>query len=164
MNKSTKKEIEKLTYHLIKLAKKSCWNNFSDSIYYIFSEIINDEKNCYEKQLVRRKVNVKKKTLTLNETSEKLENLYSNLYDVNFCLYKATKNKTIIEIQYFLKSSLDKDYFEKVKDRPPMLHCKIATPIYLKSENEKFDVNWELGGLRYKWNIFWHKKKLKNKS
>lgn len=36
-----------------------------------------------------------------------------------------------------------------------MLHCKISIPPYVKKDKiKKFDINWELGGLRYKWNMF----------
>jgi hypothetical protein len=35
-----------------------------------------------------------------------------------------------------------------------MLHCKVGLPHYRKNDNEKFDVNWELGGIRHEWNIF----------
>ena len=82
--------------------------------------------------------------------------LYDDLYDVNLYIYKALKDKTIIDIRYFLKSSLDKDYLEKVKDKKPMLHCKIVQPPYIHYKSkEKFDVNWDLGGMRYYWNLFW---------
>ena len=35
-----------------------------------------------------------------------------------------------------------------------MLHMKIGIPIYVNNKTEKYDVNWELGGIRYKWNNF----------
>ena len=36
-----------------------------------------------------------------------------------------------------------------------------TTPTFLENENEKYDVNWELGGMRYKWNLFLSKLKFK---
>ncbi len=163
MNDSTKIDIQNLSDKLIELAQNSCWNDFSNSYSYILSEIINDEKNFFKKRIEREKLNSKKRPLSLKQAREELDKLYLNLYDVNFYVYKATKNKTIIEIQYYLKSSLDKDYYEKVKENEPMLHCKVATPFYLRKKDDKFDINWELLGLRYNWNIFLHRLRNRNR-
>lgn len=43
--------------------------------------------------------------MTQAEVSAELFELYSNLYDVNFYVYGARKLETIVEIQYFLKTS-----------------------------------------------------------
>lgn len=162
MNDSAKIDIEGLTKKLIELSKRLCWNDLSNSCTNILSEITNTEKNFNENRIGRKRTNAKNKPLGLKQVSKELEKLYSNLYDVNLYVYRATKAKTIIEIQYFLKSSLEKDYFEKIKDNSPMFHCKVSTPIYLKTKDKKFDVNWELGGLRFKWNMFWYKRRVKS--
>jgi len=74
------------------------------------------------------------------------------------------KNKTIIDIRYFLKSKLEIDYQPNVKEQEPMLHCKICVPPYLNNKEEKYDVNWELGGIRYNWKMFlWRSKYRLNK-
>ena len=49
-------------------------------------------------------------------------------------------------------------YRSKIKDNDPMLHCKIGIPPYRKDESDKYDVNWELGGFRHRWNMFWWRK------
>ena len=163
MSDSAKFDIQDLSDKLIELARNSCWNNFSNSYAYIFSEIVNDDKNFFEKRIERKKLNSKKKPLGLEQARAELDKIYPNLYDVNFYVYNATKSKTIIEIQYYPKSSLGLEYFEKVKDKEPMLHCKVSTPFYLKNENDKFDVNWELLGARYKWNVLLHRLRIRNR-
>jgi len=163
MNNSSKIDIQDLSDKLIELAQNSCWNDFSKSYAYIFSEIVNDDKDFVVKRIWRKKSNAKKRLLSLDQAREEIDKLYYNLYDVNFYVYKATKSRTIIEVQYYSKSSLDKEYYEKVKDNVPMLHCKVPAPFYLKNENDKFDVNWELLGLRYKWNAFLHRFRIRNR-
>ena len=69
-------------------------------------------------------------------------------------IYKSKKESTIIEIQYYPKSLLESEFYETVKNNNPMLHCKVGIPNYRKNDREKFDVNWELGGIRHEWNIF----------
>ena|SRR5690554_270424 len=161
MSDRAKIDIKELSDKLIELVRNSCWNDFSNSYAYIISEIVNDDKNFFEKRIERKKQNSKKRLLNIEQAREEIDKIYENLYDVNFYVYKATKNKTIIEIQYYPKSSLDKDYFEKVKENEPMLHCKVSIPIYLQNDKEKFDVNWELGGIRYKWNMLLYKNRVK---
>nr|WP_321411257.1 hypothetical protein [uncultured Carboxylicivirga sp.] len=161
MSDRAKINIKELSDKLIELVRNSCWNDFSNSYAYIISEIVNDDKNFFEKRIERKKQNSKKSLLNIEQAREEIDKIYENLYDVNFYVYKATKNKTIIEIQYYPKSSLDKDYFKKVKENEPMLHCKVSIPIYLQNDKEKFDVNWELGGIRYKWNMLLYKNRVK---
>lgn len=163
MNDSTKIDIQDLSDKLIELARNSCWNDFSNSYAYIISEIVKDDKDFFEKRIERKKRNSKKRLLSIEQAREELDTIYQNLYDVNFFVFKAIKSKTIIEIQYYPKSSLAKDYYEKVKDNEPMLHCKVSTPFYLKREGDKFDVNWELLGLRYNWNVFLHRLRIKKR-
>lgn len=57
-------------------------------------------------------------------------------------VFESKKEKTIIEIEYFRKSSFDINYFEKIKNNKPMFHAKILTP-YDRKEEEKFDINWK---------------------
>ncbi len=57
------------------------------------------------------------------------------------------EKETIIEVEYFRKSSFDIGYYDKIKDTSPSFHSKVAFPIYSKSEGDKFDVNWQHGGL-----------------
>ena len=74
-------------------------------------------------------------------------------------IYKSEKENTIIEIQYFPKSSLESDFYETIKYNEPMLHCKIGIPPYVNNKSEKCDVNWELGGMRHELNLFWWRMK-----
>ena len=132
------------------MAKNSCWNKISDNASYIISEIKNDVPNRTE----RKKANDKKKPKPLEKITTELKAFYENLYDINLYIFKSEKESTIIEIQYYPKSSLESDFYETVKSNEPMLHCKIGLPHYRKNDTEKFDVNWELGGIRHEWNNF----------
>ena len=72
-------------------------------------------------------------------------NLYDDLFDINLHIYKTTSELTIVEVRYYLKSSIDEEYRQEVLHNPPMLHCKIAFPSWFSAEEkEKFDINWEL--------------------
>lgn len=49
---------------------------------------------------------------------------------------------------------MEPDYYDKIKDNPPMFHKKIRRPRYAM-EGHKFDVNWQYGGgIRHYWNNF----------
>jgi len=142
--------LKEATSTLLGMAKNSCWNKISDNTSYIISET----KNDLLKRTERKKINNKKKTKSLEQIKVELKDIYENLYDINLYIYKSKKDTTIIEIQYYPKSSLEPDFYENVKENEPMLHCKIRLPSYRKNDNEKFDANWELGGIRHEWNNF----------
>lgn len=42
-----------------------------------------------------------------------------------------------------------------------MLHCKVGLPNYRRNDTDKFDINWELGGIRHEWNSFLGKVRFK---
>jgi replication-associated recombination protein RarA len=162
MTKETlKQDIKIATSKLLKMTEESCWNRISDNCVYIVSEIkASNGKNFFEQRVERKRKNDKKRPKTLEQIIVDLESRYKNLYDVNLYIYHAKKDKTIVEIQYLPKSSLETDYYEKVKDNKPMLHSKIGIPPYRGEKTERYDVNWELGGLRHDWKMFWWKRKI----
>jgi hypothetical protein len=147
---------------LLELAENSCWNKISQNTTYIISEILNDGKNHFEKRITRKKLNEKKTPQSLKQAAVELKALYKNLYDINLYIYKSKKNYTIIEIQYYSKLSLNPDFYETVKDNEPLLHCKIGIPPYAHDKG-KYDVNWELGGIQYNWNLFFYRLKFNYK-
>lgn len=159
--KSLENKISDSTSKLIDMATDICWNEISRDCLYIMSEI--DEtigENYFERNKIRKKVNQSLIPKSLQEITQDLILLYENLYDINLYIYKASKNRTIIEIKYFLKTSHTKDFYELIKDNEPMLHCKVSIPNYsrkigkVNKKRKKFDVNWQLGGIRFKWNTF----------
>jgi hypothetical protein len=117
-------------------------------------------KNFFEEAQIRKKINDKKTPKTLSGIVTDLTAIYENLYDINLYIYKSLSNKTIIEIRYFLKTAHTPEFYPTIIDNEPMLHCKVARPFYItESSNSnktelKFDVNWELGGIRHEWNKF----------
>ncbi|WP_299683632.1 hypothetical protein [uncultured Dokdonia sp.] len=136
--------LKEATSSLLEMAKNSCWNKISDNTRYLISEIKNDELNALDKRKERKRENNKKISKSLEQISSELKDIYENLYDINLYIYKSEKNNTIIEIQYYPKSSLESEFYETVKNNEPMLHCKIGIPPGYNGKKEKFDVNWEL--------------------
>ena len=140
--------------NLLKLAEKSCWNKISTNLTFILSD--SNEFTGTNFHLIRKSRNIinnKKSPQEFEKVIEILQKEYSDLYDINLYIFKAKKKETIIEIQYYRKSNLDKNFFETVKDNPPMFHSKISKPIYVIG-GEKFDINWEHGGVVHKWKKF----------
>ncbi|PTX63504.1 hypothetical protein C8N46_101104 [Kordia periserrulae] len=139
--------LKEATHILLEMARNMCWNTISSHVVYFISETRNDIHNSI-------KFNNQKELKSLPETIAELEVIYENLYDINLYIYNSEKKRTIIEIQYYPKSLLELDYYETVKNKEPMLHCKVKIPNYRKNDSEKFDINWTLGGIRHKWNSF----------
>ncbi|ASK28955.1 hypothetical protein CEY12_02015 [Chryseobacterium sp. T16E-39] len=141
--------------NLFRLAKISCWNKMSQNCLYIVSdcnEFYSLDDKDYE--TVRRKINNKKNPRNLDSAIYELEKEYDDLYDIVLYVFKAKRNLTVIEIQYYRKSNFDSEYFEVVKNNLPMFHAKISRPIYIGGQDIKFDVNWESQNVRYYFNLW----------
>jgi hypothetical protein len=129
--------------NLLKLAEISCWNKISSNLTFILSDYNEfTNTNFHLEKKSRNVINKKKSPQEFEKIIEILKKEYSDLYDISLYVFKAKKEETIIEIQYYRKSNLDKDFFETVRHNPPMLHSKISLPVYVKNK-EKFDINWE---------------------
>lgn len=162
-----KPNIQQAIISLIELIEVNCWNNISKNHIFIISEIpnssIEENSNNWSKlNAKRRKENQHKIPTTFDEAIVELEKMYENLYDINLYIYQAKKDKTIIEIRYYPKSHLEKDFFETVKNEEPMIHSKLLNPKY-RNNSEKFDVNWEFGGIKYFWKLLWWKLRIRRK-
>lgn len=155
-------DLAEATDKLLGMAREHSWNTISNNCLYIISEIKDSNgNNLFEQRKIRKKVNHDKEPKRLDTVVTALEGIYENLYDVNLYVFKSTSKQTVVEIQFYPKSSLEKDYLEKVKDNDPMLHCKVAIPPYSNEDKSKFDINWELGGPRHEWKMFWWRKRTK---
>lgn len=154
-------DLKNATERLLEIARSQSWNSISSNCLFIISEIKDfSHNNLFELRKTRKRENERKKPLPLERIVDELYAGYENIYDINLYIYKSTRELTIVEVKYYPKSSLDKEYFEKVKDNPPMLHSKVALPPYSEDGKSKFDINWELGGFRHNWKMYWWKKKL----
>lgn len=149
------KEIKELSIELLRLAEELTWNKISGNCRFILSEIKNSNQNFDIRRKIMIKENDKKKPAILPELMPVLQELYKNIYDINLEIYKATKTMTIIDIRYYLKTSLDKDYMQTVLHNPPMLHCKVALPPGQHGKEAKFDINWQHKPWLIKWKLFW---------
>ncbi|MET3036788.1 hypothetical protein ABXT08_11830 [Chryseobacterium sp. NRRL B-14859] len=154
LQKDLEYEIQDTVKALFILAGKNCWNKISsNNIVFILSDF-NEFEGVDLGLRKYRRINNSKLPVTLGEAAGMLRRKYHDLYDVNLYIFRSLKKGTIIEIQYYRKSSLKPDYFELVKDNPPMFHAKVAVPAYAL-EGGKFDVNWKSGGgLHHAWKTF----------
>jgi hypothetical protein len=156
-----KDQLNDATSALLEQARRICWNKISDNTCFLLSEIIHDGKNDFDRRHYRKLNNDQKTPKSLNEITFEIENIFENLYDVNLYIYRSQKHQTIIEIQYYPKSTLDSEFREKVECAEPMLHCKIDLPMYAQDNDQKFDVNWPLGGTKHRWKEFCYLRKFK---
>ena len=138
-----KKDIKEAVTSLLDLARGLSWNNISDNCKFILTEIKDSEENAPRQRQLRKKVNDNKVPMPFSEIISMLESLYDNLYDINLYIHRAKQNVTIIDIQYYPKSTIDETHRRNVLDNPPMLHCKVKMPPWLSDNKKKFDINWE---------------------
>lgn len=149
-------QIEKAVADLFNLADRCCRNRLSPECFFIISDFSDfpSSKGFEDRnRTLRNKINRHKTLCNFDLSIEILKQEYADLYDIVLYIFKAKRNKTIIEIEYYRKSALDPSYFEKVKNNPPMVHAKIHLPLYYKN-GENFDINWRSGGWRHIWNMF----------
>jgi hypothetical protein len=90
--------LRETTSILLGIADNSCWNKISDNTSYIITEIVNDERNFFDKLIERKKVNDKKKSKSLEQITAELQDLFRNLYDINLYIYKSKKKNTYMYI------------------------------------------------------------------
>ncbi len=136
-------KLESATQALLNLASNTSYNTISDNCLYLMSEIRVQDKNAFEAAKLRKKENDKKVPVTIDAIMPSLLEIFDQLYEIDLLVYKSRKSVTIIDIQVFLKSSLDLEFRKTVVNKPPGLHCKVAIPFWLDNKKEKFDINWE---------------------
>lgn len=166
MSKETfEQDMKNMMSSLLEMVRASCWNSISDNCMYIISEIKDSNEDSNQERVERNKINKKKIPQSFEVMIKQMKSIYPILYDVNLFVYKSEKHRTIIDVRYYPKTNFDKKYFEEVKDNAPMLHSKVAIPPYIATldndKRKKFDINWELGGVRHQWKMFWGKKEMK---
>ena len=150
-------DLEQLIPRLLEMARGLTWNRISDNCLFIISEIRDTPINAHARRKIIRQQNDAKQPVPLHALLSALRQLYPNLHDINLHIYHATRDRTIIDIRYYPRTSLPEAYCQQVAAHPPMLHGKVATPPWLASgaKGEKFDINWErrVGWARCK--MFW---------
>lgn len=154
-------EIESMVQRLLGLAADRAWNKINHNCKFILTPIINSEDNFKAQRQLLTKQNDKKIPVTLEEILPLLRNIYNDLYDINLYIYRAGKRSTIIDIRYYSKSLFEEDHRKKISADPPMLHCSVSLPPWLKNDKEKFDINWEHYEGLNPIQMFWTKLKLK---
>lgn len=132
--------------NLIELAKEMTINEYSTNLVFIHSEIKNTKLSLSEQFKIDYKENEEKTSLTFDAIVTELAIFYEKIYDINLFIFKAKNYETIIDVRYYLKSSLEKSYRKKVIHSKPMIHSKVDLPNNHK-DNEKFDIHWKSNGL-----------------
>lgn len=154
-------EISEAVKSLLNLARESSYNNISENCLFIISEVNHNYNKSFERNILRKAENKRKKPETLTSVIDELEFLYPNIYDVHLYIFKAKKNSTIVEIEYSLSSSSISENNKDIQPQEPRIYCKVPIPIYSYYKKDKFDINWQLNTVNHKWRMFlW---KLKNK-
>ena len=97
---------------------------------YIISKIKDLELRSDEQFALKISDNKFKVLQKLADLISELEKLYDFFYDVNLYVYKAKHDKTIVEICYYSRLSLNPEYRKQMESNLPMLHYKIVSPIY----------------------------------
>lgn len=156
-----KKQVEESIHALLALAGNMVSNKLSNDCRFILTEIKYTSENLHAHRKIRKRENDRKTPVSIENILSIVNNLYDEIYDLNFQVYKATKKCTVIEISYFPKSSLEQDYRQKISGNPPMIHCKVAMPPWLSDNKEKFDINWEHQDLLTQMLLLWQRIKLK---
>lgn len=138
---------------LLRTARDHTFNRLSDNCKFILSEIRTDDPYVPADKK-RKEENDRKEPLPLTELVPVIRDFYLDIYDINLYVYRSFKDLTVIDIRYFLKSSLDKEFAAQVVDRQPMSHSKLIMPPFLTDKKTKFDINWEHQVFRNKIRFF----------
>lgn len=165
--KNLNRQIEEATDNLLEMAKEHSWNKISGNVKFVIKKVktdITEGSNLFETNRIRKKILEQKERLNLEFAIKQLKSEFKNLYLIELYVFKANKKDTIVEIEILEKSELGVDQQKIVKNNSPMLHCKVAIPPYIGLENkDKFDINWQLETIEYKWKMFWWRRKTKKK-
>lgn len=146
------------TVSLLSIASDLAWNTISDNCLYIISNLKEQDEEFGVRRKLEKARSEKLAPQYLADIMPQMLKLYPDLYDINLFVYKASNERTIIEIGYYPKSALDEDYRKTIENNPPMLHSKVSHPFYYHfNGKKKFDINWQNNSLSYKINSFWAK-------
>jgi hypothetical protein len=143
------------TVILLAMARDLAWNKISDHCMYIISNLKEEEEKFGVQAKVEKARYDKIKPQYLDDIMPNILKLYPDFYDINLFVYKASNERTIVNIGYYPKSTLNEEYRKTIENNPPMLHCKVSQPFYCHfNGKKKFDINWQNNSFSYKINSF----------
>jgi hypothetical protein len=154
--------IKDASQDLLRMARDHSYNRISDNLVYIISkpeQEVDQSIGFFDQYKQRKKNNDAKSTLTFDAAIKHLVEKFNDIYEIDLYVYKATHEKTIIEIGLIEKNS---DY-RKAATHVPLLHNKVCIPPYALNPDipvgepqlyKKFDINWQLNTLNHRWEMF----------
>ena len=156
--------IDEAVPQLLKLARSLTWSSILDKCVFILSEITDEPTNTHERRHLIKRLNDAKRPQSLASLAPALHQLHGNLHDINLEIYRVTRTETVVDIRYYLRSSLSPTYRVQVANQPPMLHVKVAMPpwVGMTRPAAMFNINWERQLPRIWWWTWWARHKLRN--
>jgi len=142
-------KVQYITSDLLKMGKQLCINQFSQNIFYqkVMADELNFCLNPYELEKLKIKILTTQPLLSINELTKEIELSKNRLDWVDFQLYYAHKNFTIIMVIFVPSENLNNSNMQ--------FHCCIETPSEHFNSKQKFDVNWKHKFCLAKWKFFW---------
>ncbi|MGH1364434.1 MAG: hypothetical protein ACRBF0_12820 [Calditrichia bacterium] len=151
------------TNQLIDCTRDFCWNTIPNSCAYILSDVtFRDGESLKDSMKRRNKENHKKMPSELTTLLSTLLALYPKIHEINLEIYRVIEEQTIVDIRYILH---DPQYGLREKDHEVDVNWKIPIPPYADKYftslgrepggHRKFDVNWQVSGLKHYWRLFW---------
>lgn len=152
---SLQQEIQQLIPLLLEMAGERTYNTIHPHCQFIMRNTkVDAEVNIHQRRKMIIKENRLKTPVPLDKIIPDLEAMQDDLYDVRLQVYRSNASSTIIEIGYFLRSSLEESYRRSVEGTPTMFHCAIELPPWLHDTNDRFDINWPFHHFRNSWKLF----------
>lgn len=146
------------TANLLKMARETTWNTISEEVRYVIRKTdLAENGNLIDSNRMRKQILDAAPVLTFEQALETLREQYPHLYLIHLYIFRALRNRTIVEIELMEKNQLEGDYRLTVEEKVPEWHCKVAIPPYQSAAKEKFDINWPVGSWEYRWKMFWRK-------
>ena len=153
-----KENILKTTHEILKTARETCVNNFSDNIEFVIRRFDIGNMNFIELNKLRKKTYKKSSKLTIDKVVQELYGDLQVLSWIDLILYKAEQDRTIIEIQLIKRQPNE---FVDSQELRPSFHAGIPTPQYATDSHVKFDINWQQNTFNHRLKFFLWKVKTK---
>ncbi len=153
-----KENILKTSHDIIRIAREKCNNNFSDNIEFVIRRFDVADLDFFALNKLRKETYEKSTKLPVDKVVQELYSDLSGLLWIDLMIYKAEKNRTIIEVLLIKRQSNESVGDQELR---PSFHGGISTPQYAADSNDRFDVNWQQNTFNHRLKFFLWKIKTK---